>query len=83
MTRFLAHRLALDEGIPFSEDRIPLADFLRADEAFLLGTTIEILPIIAVDDHPIADGRPGPITRQLQAAYRSAVDRWLADEKGS
>jgi D-alanine transaminase len=77
-TRFLTQRLAVEEGIPCSEARITLADFLEADEAFLVGTTIEVLPIVSVDGRPIGDGQPGPITRRLQAAYRSAVGRWLA-----
>ena len=77
-TRFLTQRLAVEEGIPFSEARITLPDFLEADEAFLVGTTIEVLPIVTVDGRPIAHGQPGPITRRLQDAYRLAVDRWLA-----
>ena len=44
----------------------------------LVGTTIEVLPVVRVDDRPIADGRPGPITRRLQAAFRRAVEAWLA-----
>jgi D-alanine transaminase len=77
-TRFLTQRLAVEEGIPFSEARITLSDFLLVDEAFLVGTTIEVLPIVTVDSQPIAHGQPGPITRRLQEAYRSAVERWLA-----
>ena len=77
-TRFLTRRLAADEGIPFVEGRITLDDFLKADEAFLAGTTIEVLPIVEVDGQPIGSGKPGPIARKLQAAYRSAVRNWLA-----
>jgi D-alanine transaminase len=79
-TRFLASRLAGDADIPFAEGRITLNDFLEADEAFLAGTTIEVLPIVSVDGHPIGSGRPGPVTRKLQAAYSAAVQRWLAPQ---
>ena len=38
------------------------------------------MPIRAVDDRPIGDGRPGPITKEIQAAYfatvRGQVDRY-------
>lgn len=77
-TRYLTRDLARAEGIPFREARITLADFLRADEAWLVGTTIEVLPIVRVDGQPFGDGRPGPVARRFQAAYRAAVDRWLA-----
>ena len=58
-------------GNPFAENRVTLGEFIEADEAILVGTTIEVLPIVRVDGRPIAGGRPGPITRRLQAAYRA------------
>jgi D-alanine transaminase len=76
-TRFLTGQLAAEQGIPFEEARVTLAEFLQADEACLVGTTIEVLPIVAVDGQHIALGQPGPLTRKLQAAYRAAVQRWL------
>ena len=45
----------------------------RVSELFLTGTTSEVLPVVRVDGQPIADGKPGPITRRLQEAYREAV----------
>lgn len=79
-TRFLTQRLAADEGIPTAEARVTLGEFLEADEAILVGTTIEVLPIVAVDGRPLGGGRPGPVARRLQAAYRSAVEAWLAPQ---
>ncbi len=76
-TRYLTQDLAKLEKIPFIETRVTLDEFLLADEAWLVGTTIEVMPIIKVDGRPIGDGRPGPVARRFQAAYRSAVDRWL------
>lgn len=78
-TRFLTQRIAADEGIPFAESRVTLAEFAGADEAILVGTTIEVLPIVQLDGRPIADGRPGPVARRLQAAYWEAIRRWLAE----
>ena len=48
-------------------------EFERADEVMLLGTSIEVLPIVSLDGQPVGDGRPGPVARRLQAAFRSAV----------
>lgn len=52
---------------------IALDEALSADEAFLTSTTRRVVPIVRLDETPIGDGTPGPITRALMAAYRSAV----------
>jgi D-alanine transaminase len=77
-TRFLTQKLASKLGIPVVEGRISLDDFFEADEAILAGTTIEVLPIVEVDGRPIGDGRPGPIARKLQGAFKAALEEWLA-----
>ena len=46
------------------------ADLASADEVFITSTLREVLPVVRVDDRPIADGRPGPVTRALHAAFR-------------
>jgi branched-chain amino acid aminotransferase len=45
-----------------------------ATEVFLTGTGAEVVPVVRVDDRQIADGRPGPITRQLITAFRQLVN---------
>jgi branched-subunit amino acid aminotransferase/4-amino-4-deoxychorismate lyase len=52
-------------------------DLGRVSELFLTGTTSEVLPVVRVDGRPIADGRPGPVTRRLQEAYRDAVREFV------
>ena len=45
-------------------------DFLYvADEIFVVGTAAEVTPIRSLDRRDIADGTPGPITKQLQSTY--------------
>jgi branched-subunit amino acid aminotransferase/4-amino-4-deoxychorismate lyase len=41
----------------------------QADEAFLTSTLKGVLPIRRVDGWPVADGRPGRVTRRLMQAY--------------
>ncbi len=48
-------------------------DLLQADEAFLVGTTIEVLPLTKVDGKEIADGRPGPVTQDIQKRFSSLI----------
>lgn len=57
--------------IPFVEEAFSVSDFATADEVFLTSSTNEVLPIIKVDQTVISDGKPGPITKKLQAAYRA------------
>ena len=73
-------RAAASLGIPFIETRVTLDQLLAADEVLLAGTTIEVMPVNAIDGKRIGNGLPGPITQRLQAAYRAAVKAWLAAE---
>jgi D-alanine transaminase len=74
VTRALVIEIAQEEGIPLREERLPLEDFRRCDEIFLASTTPEVCPIITLDGSPVADGRPGPLTRRLHQAFRKKVE---------
>lgn len=70
ITRGVIFELACKLGIPAYETVLTPLDLYTADECFLTGTGAEIVPIVAIDDRPIKDGKPGPITRQLMKAFR-------------
>ena len=53
--------------------KMTLETLCQADEVFLVGTTIEILPVVKVDGQTIHDGRPGPVTVSLQKRFDSLV----------
>ncbi len=48
-------------------------DLYTADECFLTGTAAEVIPVNSIDKRVIGDGKPGPITRKLIAAFRKAT----------
>jgi D-alanine transaminase len=77
-TRQFTLRLARELGIGFDPGRISLEGLSQADEVFLVGTTIEVIPVVMLDGQPIADGRPGPVTCRLRDAFRGAVEDWLS-----
>lgn len=52
---------------------IPISDLFQSDEVFLVGTTIEVLPVIQVNGELIRDGKPGPITITLQNQFSTHV----------
>lgn len=62
-------------GVAVAERPVAYAELASADEAFLTSSILEVMPLIRVDGHPVADGQPGQLTRRLMAAYREAVSR--------
>jgi len=73
ITRETVLELAADLGIPSGEQRFTLLDVWTAREAFLCGTSAEIVPIASVDGRQIGAGEPGPTTRRIIAAFERAV----------
>jgi branched-chain amino acid aminotransferase len=66
-------RIARDLGYELIERDIARAELALADEVFLTGTAAELTPMREIDDIPIGDGRPGPVTREVQAAFDDAL----------
>ncbi|MDP6564650.1 MAG: branched-chain-amino-acid transaminase [Alphaproteobacteria bacterium] len=73
ITRGTLLLLADDLGLEASERDVGRTELYLAEEAFYCGTGQEITPILSVDQKPLGDGQPGPITRRLQAAYDGVV----------
>jgi branched-chain amino acid aminotransferase len=69
ITREVVLELLPGLGIPFREESLRLEDLLAADEAFMTSTTREVVPVKQVDETPIGDGRPGPLTRRVMEAF--------------
>ena len=65
--------IARDLGFEVEVGNILRSDLYIADEAFLSGTAAEVVPIASVDDRLVGDGKPGPMTRQIQELYHAAV----------
>ncbi len=70
ITRDTVIALARQAGLTVTEPLMTLYDVYNADEAFLTGTAAEVIAAVEFDGRRIGDGRPGPITRQLIAAFR-------------
>ncbi|OPZ74162.1 MAG: Branched-chain-amino-acid aminotransferase [Firmicutes bacterium ADurb.Bin456] len=70
VTRNAVLDLAREKGIPTEEKVFTLYDVYNADEVFLTGTAAEIIPTVRVDGRLIANGKPGPMTQELTAAFR-------------
>lgn len=67
--RMAVERFANELEIPFIEEAFQVDDIYEADEIFLTSSTSEVLPVVEVDQRAIANGKPGEISRKLQAIY--------------
>jgi branched-chain amino acid aminotransferase len=73
ITRETVIQLAAERGMRVVEERFTRDELYIADEAFFTGTAAEITPIREVDNRTIGTGRPGPVTKDLQAAFFEIV----------
>jgi len=66
-------QIARDLGFDVVERDLARAELYLADEVFMTGTAAELTPVREIDDHTIGDGRPGEVTRAVQAAFEDAL----------
>jgi branched-chain amino acid aminotransferase len=71
ITRAIVIELAGQRRLAVHQTPLDPVDLTRADEAFLTSSLKELLPIATVDGNPVANGHPGPVTRQLLEAFRA------------
>jgi branched-chain amino acid aminotransferase len=73
ITQQSVETIAADLGYEVGHEALIRSDLYLADEAFLTGTAAEVVPIREVDDRPVGNGRPGPVTTKIQETYFAAV----------
>ncbi|KAM0942767.1 putative branched-chain-amino-acid transaminase [Dioscorea sansibarensis] len=70
ITRATVVDLVRKENIVLHERRISLSEFHSADEVWTTGTMGELTPVVMIDGRVIGTGEVGPITKQVQNAYK-------------
>ncbi|PHQ35404.1 branched-chain-amino-acid transaminase [Rhodopirellula bahusiensis] len=75
ITRNTVIDLARENGIEVAEEAMTRHDIFVADECFLTGSAAEVIPAVKLDGRVIGDGKPGPMTQKLNAAFRKFVAR--------
>ncbi|UPT61131.1 MAG: D-amino-acid transaminase [Hyphomonadaceae bacterium JAD_PAG50586_4] len=73
VTRASVMRVAQERQMQVIEEPFTLAEAKAAREAFVTGAGSPIFPVIAIDNVPVGEGSPGPVTQALRAAYLGAV----------
>lgn len=69
ITRAAAIDILKEMEYSITEVNIGMFDLYTADEIFVTGTAAESAPITKVDGRMIGDGKPGPITKKMIAAF--------------
>ncbi|WP_425615352.1 aminotransferase class IV [Anatilimnocola sp. NA78] len=65
--------LAAELSIPWSERDLTVADLSTADEILLCSTSPCVWPVTRFAGQAVSRGKPGPIARQLRAAFSNRV----------
>lgn len=73
ITREVVMEIARDLCYPVHTTELRLEDLINADEAFFTGTAAEVTPIREVDGTLLRSAGCGPLTRQIQNKFFSAV----------
>ena len=73
LTRHAVMTLLAEEGHEIVEKTLDRSDLYYADEVFFTGTAAEVTPVREIDDRPVGNGTPGPVTRQAQGLYADLV----------
>ncbi|QRM30578.1 D-amino-acid transaminase [Microvirga sp. VF16] len=69
ITRKSLLQLSKEAGIPLEDRRFTVEEAYDAAEAFLTSASNFVLPIVSIDGRPVADGKPGPVTKRLRELY--------------
>lgn len=73
ITRDTVIRIAKENGWVVREEFFTRDAVYVADEMIFVGTGAEVTPVVELDNRPIGNGKPGPITKELQQLYFDMV----------
>ena len=82
ITRNSVVRIARDLGFEVREEVLPRETLYIADEAFFVGTAVEITPIRSVDKIVVGSGRRGPVTDAVRTAFFDVINGATPDRYG-
>jgi len=73
ITRETVLEIAKGRGLTVKYQPLRMDQLAKASEAFLTSSSRGIVPIVEIDQVTIGQGSPGPVTRELSAAYGEYV----------
>jgi len=70
-TRDLVVELCQENGTPAQHRPISVKELAGASEVWLSSATRELMPVTRLDGKDVADGKPGPLWRQIDARFQA------------
>lgn len=75
VTRAIVLDLVSQEGITVVRDFFDTEFLMSADEVFLTNTSVQVMPIVTIDEQPIGCGKPGTVTQRVMELFEAEVLR--------
>lgn len=73
ITREILLQIIPELGLPVRLEAVGVDDVAALDEAAVSGSSRALLPVVEIAGQAVGDGRPGPLTRRILAAYNDFV----------
>jgi D-alanine transaminase len=73
VTRDVVLKIASKAQIKVEERAFNIAEVKDAEEAFITSTSVNVLPVVKIDDRLVAKGKVGEITKRLGELYNAHI----------
>lgn len=74
ITRKVILEICRENDIPVEEKAFSEQELFELDELMVAGTGTEVTPVVEIDDKPVANKKPGKITRFIQQKFFEKVN---------
>lgn len=78
ITRTTVFDLARELGLTIEERAFTVAEAKAAREAFITAATTVVMPVVAIDGDPVANGHPGSVTLSLRNGFFDVAEKTQA-----
>jgi len=78
ITRTTLFDLAAKMGLTIEERSFSVAEAKAAREAFITAATTVVMPVVAIDGDPVANGHPGSIALSLRGSFFDVAEKTRA-----
>ena len=77
-TRTTLFDVASRLGLEIEERAFSVDEARAAREAFITAASTVVMPVVAIDGHPIANGHPGSVALSLRSAFFDVAEKTQA-----
>ena len=75
MIGYLQRLAAVSPKLKLVEKALRIDDLLGAHEVFISNVIMKVMPVVAIEKHPVGEGKVGPITEDLKHSFNDEIDR--------